>query len=100
MNCTCKEWINCSDVCRNEGTTPFSFCPWCGSPLLPDPVEKMEWEIESHCKGTFLDCVSTPDEKEANRILNDKAAAYPQSVHTLKSITTIEKTIRIVRPKT
>lgn len=103
MKCTCKDW----DILDNEHSEiasselGYKFCPWCGSPLLPDAVERTEWAVLSHSGVTLIDVVNgIDDEKKANCVLNDKAAAYPQSTHTLESVTTIERVHKIVRAKT
>lgn len=66
---------------------------------MPDPVENVEWKIiKAGTNGHIIDVMACDDEKESGRILNDNAAAYRHYIHTLKSITTIERTLRIVRP--
>lgn len=99
MNCTCKEWN--SETAKSflpmEDRGKFSFCPWCGSPLLPDAVEKTELVIfsEPAIYHSGLHCGSTDPQKA----LRDLESSFPTHTHTLKSITTIEKTVKIVRPK-
>jgi len=107
MKCTCDKWKQCDKenalmnyyVGHSDASIRWSVCPWCGSPLLPDPVEKTEWRIKTVTLGgdKFYETFSV--EKEAMLGLKIKGDCQPSSTHTLKSITTIERTIRIVKPK-
>lgn len=98
MKCTCDKFkeVDAKQAFSEITNLTWEFCPWCGSPLLPDPVEKTEWRIETD--GTLN---STIYESESAALIDFEklerlCSKHP---HTLKSITTIEKVIKIVRPK-
>ncbi len=110
MNCTCKEWNSetAKQFLPMRDRGKFNFCPWCGSPLLPDPVEKTEWVMIAEYKngrsvGSSLTNFKSTDavgmEHEARLASALFSHEHPAADVTLKSITTIEKTLKIVRPK-
>ncbi len=68
--------------------------------LLPDPVEKTEWVVETrevNGQTPWEDYVG--NKQQAVETLRERDNRHPYFKHTLKSITTIEKTIKVVKPK-
>lgn len=88
MKCTCKDWEHWSPI-HNILVDTMKFCPWCGAPLLPDPVEKTEWWVNDYRFDT---------ETEAVDYANCYSVKYSKS-YTFKSITTIERVLKVVKPK-
>jgi hypothetical protein len=92
MKCTCKDWEDSSEALTGV-VLVISHCPWCGSPLLPDPVEKTEWFAENNAIR-----YKAKDQFEATEIAERHARIYHEEAR-VGFITTIERTIRVVRPK-
>lgn len=94
MKCTCKEWDHWSPI-HNVLVDAMRFCPWCISPLLPDPVEKVQWIVDS----SRTDRSFPISEESAIAEITRRMLDYPEQTHSIKSITTIARVHKIVTPK-
>jgi len=96
MKCTCKDWDEKEAKFWHSKPHDYKFCPWCSAPLLPDPVEKTEWFVTS--SGGYQS-IDEKTESFALEVLENRVSLFPTETHTLKSITTIERVVKVVRLK-